>query len=510
MENDKIENIIESDKKSFNNFTEGKTDKFDIYAFKRLVLSQLAYNRSFTKNKACGFTRNQIVQMVEYPERYGDYILKLCDFMYRKSGYFKRLIDYFVNGAVLNWTIDTEVTDVKFYGLNQNTMKKNYINFSAECNKFKLENAIHDILKRLYLNDACYAYVVEDELDISYFFLDPKVCTIDRLIDGNVYQYAIDRSLLNDKYIESLPVGLRTLIETSRDTQLDNRVLVPLQNSLCLKYNNDSPYCYPPFFSMIADILLIDDYKDISKTKAINDAYKLLVLKIPTKDGEITMEDSKVIPFVESANTIVQENIGVLPVPFDVDSVEFSGASSSDKDYVEEATDNMYKNVGVSQNLLSGSSSGSELKLSILNDNGDLFRIYRIIESWMSVQLKIRGFIYQQYNLTYKILDMTIYNQSDYVDMELKLAQASIPNKQKLMASTGVNPSKLLGNTHIENVLFKDIFDTFSPLMSAFQQSGTTDESADKGGRPELDEADKASSTVAGDKVDSNDKDNRM
>ena len=41
------------------------------------------------------------------------------NYMYQKSGYIKRLIDYFSNMAKAQFYIDTEVTSVKVYGKNE-------------------------------------------------------------------------------------------------------------------------------------------------------------------------------------------------------------------------------------------------------------------------------------------------------------------------------------------------------------------------------------------------------
>lgn len=168
-----------------------------------------------------------------------------------------------------------------------------------------------------------------------------------------------------------------------------------------------------------------------------NDAYKLLVLPIPMKDGELTMDDTSLSPYVSTALQVVQENIGVLPYPSEVKSVEFSSSNSDDRDKVSDATSQMYANQGVSEALMSGASSGSELKLSITNDSADIFKIYRMLENWIALQMNVRGHIYPTYKFVYKILDITIFNQAEVIDKELKLAQASTPNKFKPCAASG-------------------------------------------------------------------------
>lgn len=469
-----------SDKKSFDSFTSGKTKTMDFAAIKRLILNEMQLNKSLYSQRILGFSRQQIINMATNPERYGSQILKLMDYMYQKSGYMRRLVDYFSNMAKLNFYIDTEATDIGFFKATENTLKKNFIKFSAQASKFNLSNNIHDVTKRMYLNDVCYAFVTETELEISYFFLDPRYCEIKRLVNGNIQGFSINRRLLTNSYYETLPYELQIIIENSKELSLNNLVDIPLENGFCIKYNNNFLHLFPPFFPMIADILLVDEYKDLAKSKAVNDAYKLLVLPIPMKDGELTMDETSLSPYVSTALNVVQENIGVLPYPGEVKSVEFSSSNSDDRDKVSDATSQMYANQGVSEALMSGASSGSELKLSITNDSADIFRIYRMLENWIVLQMNLRNYIYPTYKFIYKILDMTIFNQAEIIDEELKLAQASTPNKFKLCAASGMSPTALLGNTSIENA-FTDVFNMWNPLKSSYTSSSNN---FDKSGAP--------------------------
>lgn len=121
--------------------------------------------------------------------------------------------------------------------------------------------------------------------------------------------------------------------------------------------------------------------------------------------------------------------------------------------------------------------------------------------------MKLRNFIYSSYQFVYKIMDITIFNQTDIIDEELKLSQASLPNKARLCAASGISPTALLGNTVIENVVFKDIFDMWNPLKSSYTQSSDT---SDEGGRPMNEDTDLAPSTEMQRGNDSNSTDNRI
>ena len=455
--------------------------KFDFAAFKRLVLSELSYKNCFDENKntCLGFTRKEIVAMAEHPERHGKKILRLSDYMYLKSGYYKRLIDYFVNQAIVNYTVDTRITSPSMMEVKPEKIKKDYIKFIAQSEKFNLSNEIHNILKRLYKNDVCYAFLVENKTEISYYYIDPMLCNISSLVNGNVYEFYINKRQVNQAKRKNLPIELQTLIDTSADEY--GRVFIPFEQSLCLKYNNDFLFPYPPFLMMIADILLIDEYKDLAKAQSINDAYKILTMKIPTKDGEITLDDGLISTFVSVVLNTVQNNIGVITTPFDTATEEFSSSNADDRDTVSDAISWAFKNVGVSEALMSGASSGSELKLSITNDSADIFRIYRMIEDWMSLQMKLRNYIYNNYEFVYKIMDMTVFNSDDLRSTELQMAQNGIPNKGRLCAVNGLSPSVMLGNSIVENQILGDIFDGWQPLKTSYVMSG---DSSDEGGRP--------------------------
>ena len=56
---------LEGDKAKIDEFLSGKTSKFDIKAFKRVVLTQLTYDGLIANNKICGFTKEQIAAAIE-------------------------------------------------------------------------------------------------------------------------------------------------------------------------------------------------------------------------------------------------------------------------------------------------------------------------------------------------------------------------------------------------------------------------------------------------------------
>ena len=498
-----------ADKKNVEDFLEHKSPTFNFSSLKRLCLSELSYKGAFKYNRICGFTRRQIINMVQAPERYGNNIIRLSQYMYLKSGYYKRLIDYFVNMGVINWTVDAAPKTIKYYSTNPKTIEANYVKFSAQVNKFKLDNRITDILRKLFLEDACFGFVTENDVDTSIFFIDPRYCEIKSLVNGNVFQYAINRSLLADDYFDTLPLELQDILKKSKEISQNNMVMIPYENSFCLKYHTDFTYLYSPFFGLISSILDIEDTKDLAKAKSESDAYKLIYFKIPTNDDDqISMGDEIITPFVTMAQEILPQSFGVIPSPMDLQLVESKSTVSDDTNKVEQSVENFYTEGGISKALISSASNGSELKYSVKVDSSDIIRIYRQIEAWVDLQMKLKGYIYKDYQFEYKILPTTIFDVDDYLDRQIKSAQISTPNKGMLMAANGVNTCKMLGNTYLENTVLSDVFGSWKPLASTFTSSSGSDVT-DEGGRPQSKEEDLTESGIQTREDDENNKANR-
>ena len=180
----------QADKDNVEKFLNHEAPTFNLYSLKRLCLSELSYKGAFKYNKICGFTRRQILNMVQNPERYGNHIIRLSRYMYLKSGYYKRLVDYFVNMAVVNWTVDFEPKTIKALSPDEKmakTIQSNYIKYVAQVNKFNLDNRITDIVRKMFIEDACFGFVTENDVDVSIYWIDPKYCEIKSLVNGCVY-----------------------------------------------------------------------------------------------------------------------------------------------------------------------------------------------------------------------------------------------------------------------------------------------------------------------------------
>lgn len=92
------------------------------------------------------------------------------------------------------------------------------------------------------------------------------------------------------------------------------------------------------------------------------------------------------------------------------------------------------------------------------------------------------------------------------MDNQLKLAQASFPVKDEVMAARGVNPAKMIGATMHEQ-LFDDIYSSWKPMATSYTQSG---DSGNEGGRPTMGDAEITEGTEQQRANESNKTENRI
>ena len=498
---------LEGDKAKIDEFLSGKTSSFDVKAFKRIVLTQLTYDGLIANNKICGFTKEQIANMAQNPEKHGKQILKLSNFMYIKSGYYKRLVNYFANMPKGEcWTVDMETKSEAFEDVDIKTIKRNFLKYVSLCNSFKLEYEISKIFLNAFLNDACFGYIVESDSDNFIYYFKPECCEIIGTVNG-MPMFGFKPNLIK-RYGDDLntyPPEIQDLILNGKPDKY-GRIAVPYEKSFCIKYHEMFSYLYPPLFPLIKEILNIEDYKSLEKTKVENQIYKLLALEIPTNDdGEITLGDSMVTDFSVLAKETVSDSIGILPSPFKVTPVEFTNNNTNEINNVQNAIDEAFSEIGVSQSLMAGSTSGSELKISIEIDAADTYRILKAISKLVNFHCKVRGSVYSSYGFSFRLLEVTNINQEDRADSELKFTQASFPNKFEVMATKGVNPARVIGNGFIENTVLK-LGQDWTVLQSAYTTAGGTSE----GGRPEMDDTKVTEGTEQQKANESNKTENRI
>lgn len=484
-----------------------KAMKFDFYQLKKLCKSELITN-GICNAKICGYTKEDLRCFVERPWCHTHKLISIMRFMYFSSGYFRKIIQYYVNLAISScWTVDTEYLIPNTSGIGKEKIKKDYFKYVKEVGSYDLENLLPKILFDVFLYDAYFGFEIDtDDGKVLYAF-DPEDCIITGYNNG-MPCFAVKRITPKSKIY---PKEIQAIIDKAviAGNIRSGYVQMPYEKTFCIKYNDGFDFLYPPFAFIIKEILDLEDFKEIEKAKAENEVYKLLTLKIPTdQNGLPTMNSDQVAPFYQLAMEVVSKAVGILPVPFDVEPIEFTPKTSDNINNVKNAIDEMYSEIGISQSLLAGASSGSELKTSIEVDASEVYRVLKQISKAVNFHCRIRLTNSPKYKFTFRYLNVTPFNQEEKLDRLLKLAQASCPVKSELMATQGMNPLKMLGNAFMENDVF-NLTENWVPMRTSYTQSGDLGENSENNGRPAMDENEISEITQNTHDNEGNDADNR-
>lgn len=495
---------LEHDKQSFEQ-TVTNGAPLDIYALKRLVATDLVQLGVYDDEVLQGFSRKSIRDMAAFPERYGKRIARLNQYMYLRSGYLQRLIDYFANLGKSNWTLHLSARGGAFPPKSAKQLERHHRNCAGYIGGLHLESEYPQIMKRVFLYDACFAYFIADGIDNYLFYLPPEYCTISAQSHG-VLLYEINVAGVSNANLVRFPSELREAIKEAKDAGY-TKYQVPIEKSFCVKYNDFLPALYPPFFNLILDILDIDDYKKLKKATSQQEAYRFVIMEIPlNEDGKISIDETKIAPYVNLAKAVLPPQIGVLPTPMKTSATQFK-SDQSERDAVADAADQFYAEAGVSPALLGDASTVSAIQSSIVVDAASIFRLNRQIERVINVHLMAGGLAtFPSYAFSFSLLDVTAFNQSDIIDKKLRLAEASVPDKFGLAAASDMTPDRLLGNEFLENTVYR-LGNDWTVLKTSSTQSASDKVS---GGRPEASDAEITESGEKTRENDSNNKENRL
>ena len=226
----------------------------------------------------------------------------------------------------------------------------------------------------------------------------------------------------------------------------------------------------------------MDIYKKLKLQSARTDNYKAIAVEVPidenTVDKPLLTPDTLGI-FAEINRESMTDDIGLLhTLGSSATPISFKDSSNT-RNNVSDAVDEIYNSSGISKELGNGSSSGTAVTLSVENDAGFIYGLYRQFERWCNRWIKIRKYNKPTFKFFFYLLDMTIFNKKDVTTMYKDSISMGATVIDKYMASLGMTPSRQLGSyiTH-ENIF--DFRNHFIPLQTSYNSSIDNNEN----GRP--------------------------
>ena len=346
------------------------------------------------------------------------------------------------------------------------------------------------------LRDGCYYGVIQEVTDKSISILDLPIFYC--------------RSRFKDKEGNDIIEFNVTYFDTIHDGEYRKKALAAYPANVVNWYKRwkarkvKSPWCYistsvgicmsliderPVFLNIIAAELEYEDAKDINKERDLEEIRKILVQHIPhLTDGGLLFEPDEAVEMHKGAVDMMKknENLSVLTTYADVDAIVSKTANDNSLNSVDKALTNIYAEAGSSSQLF-GTDSNLSLSTSITNDMALMMILAR------KMARLITSIINEKYgnaniSFTYKILPVSFYNQKEYVEEALKLANSGYSFLLPALAMD-LSQRELSNVKDLENDVLK-LKEKLLPLSTSYTETGNV-------GRPAKDAQDKSAKTVA-------------
>lgn len=426
------------------------------------------------------YRKEDIVRMLENPQKHEKQIRELSGFIYLVSSHYRRLIDYYATILLYNYTIVPIKISVN--KMNKSQYKKDYIRIVNLCEKYNLKHEAQKSIKIAIRDGVFFGICYESEDSFYIKNVNPNLCRITSIEDGT-FRFSFDMAYFSGKE-ELLEMYGQDFITAyyaykgNREKGIKGdkkKKWYEVPNGICVKADPSDPlYSIVPMAGLLLDILSIDDYKLLKKAKVEADNYKILSMKLETND-----EGFPLIPYdlssryFSTACDALPTGVGAILTPFNITDHSFKTSNTADSDNVSEAVKTYWESAGISNALFGGGNvtSSGGMTLSVKPDEAFVFTMLQQFEGFFNTKFKK---INLKNTFKLKFSQQSIFNQDEYANRLSKAAQYGTPTKLLYMSSLGMTPSDVLGMTYLENDVLNLSGNTWDkPLISSNTQSSS-------------------------------------
>ena len=413
-----------------------------------------------------------------------------------KGGFYQRILLHYA--TLLKYT-SLLIPNPSFgKNLSEQYITKKYNNAVNFVDNAKLPKLFTHIAIKA-LRDGCYYGILQEVTNNSISILDLPIFYC--------------RSRFKDKEGNDIVEFNVTYFDTITDTDFRKRALAAYPKEITNWYRRykarkvNNPWCYvssnvgicmsliderPIFLNIIAAELEYGDARDINRERDLEEIRKILVQHVPhLQDGGLLFEPEEALEMHKGAVDMTKrnENLSVLTTYADVDAIVSKTSNDNALNSVDKALANIYAESGSSSQLF-GTDSNLSLSTSITNDMALMMILARKLENFITSIINEK-FGNTNVTFTYKILPISYYNQKEYAETSLKLANSGYSFLLPALAMD-ISQRELSSIKDLENDVLK-LRDKLQPLSTSYTETGNV-------GRPEKDAQDKSAKTIANEK----------
>lgn len=434
------------------------------------------------------YTKEQIVNMLENPQKNEENLRELSRFIYLVSSHYRRLVDYYSTILLYNYTVVPTKIPVK--KPNKTKYTECYYHIVNECEKYNLQQEATEALKIAVRDGVFYGICYENE-DSFYIkpFTDTKYAKIASVEDG-AFRWSLDMAYFNgkeyllDMYGSDIKQNYYLFKGNKKEGIKGNKAKkwYELPNGIVVKSDKSDFFgSIPTFSNLLLDILSIDDYKLLQKAKVEGDNYKILGFKLDTDtEGSPIMPYDLAAKYFNTASETLPSGVGAILVPFEISEHTFQTSNASSINTVTESMNVFWESAGIPSSLFGGGNinSSGAMSISVKPDEAFAYSLLIQFERFFNVKFKKMSL---EYSFKLKFSRLSIFNQNEYVNRLSKASTLGMPIKLEYISALGFSPSDVLGMTYLEEeVLMLSKKAWLTPLISSNTQSAVDSE----GGRP--------------------------
>lgn len=444
--------------------------KWFVSELNKLPLSDLNVreNKTYTN-----YTKENYRSYMANPKTNETKIRNMSRFLYRVSGPYRRLINYYADIPLFYWNLMPVINTQS--PPDTNRLLKQYHSLLTKLTNMNLAQEMRPVLQRALIDGVFYGIIYEDKNSFFIQGLDSEYCKIQEIEDG-CFNFAFnlayfDKNKTKLDYWDPMFKEMYDLYRT--DTTNYKWQMVDNKRSICIKFDpSNLDENLPAFVGIFEGLIDLIDARTLQRAKDEIENYKLILQKIPyfkdTDDvDDFALEIDTAMQFYNRLLDVVPSSVGVALSPMEVDTVDFKPDDNSN-DLLANSMRSVFDDSGTSQMLFNGERSGSVgLDASIKTDVAYVWRLVEMIERWIRRYIKYNT---SSIKFDFEILRVDIFNHDKAVELQLKLASSGVPNKLKLAATSGISPLQSISNQYFENEILQ-LHESWKPLQTSYTQS---------------------------------------
>lgn len=425
-----------------------------------------------TTNSYKKYTREQILSYLKDPQKNSTQLIEASNYLYASSTLYNRITRYLSNMLTFDYVLTPyRMKEYDTSSSNIDKYNKAYFKTLNEIDLINIKHTFVEVMQVVVREGAFYGIEVSNKDSYMIYQLPYNKCKVTSKEDGCPI-FSLDMSYFDKNLLLLDSIGGD--IKSAHNAYLSDRkkkwAEMDGKSSICILFDESLDYVIPPFTGAFTDIYLIEDYKDLMKSKEIINLYKLINLKYPIdkESGALLMDEEVARTYYNQLANQLDSTIAIALNPFEMNEVSFEG-NKADSDGTLKAQRDMFSNIGISNMVFSNEKANSvALIQSLLNDLSYVTPCLRSLERWFNKKLKLMSGT-TKFQAVFP--DISIYNRKDMINLYKESATLGLPTKQLYAASLGLTPSQTVGMTFMENSVL-GLHNLFIPLSTSYTQSG--------------------------------------